>query len=68
MPFVPNEAVGVVTVVSLADVVATFDDAVGGIDPDLSENFSNFAIMCFPYVYFRNELTCGRILCKRVLR
>lgn len=36
--------------------------------PDFNENFSNFAMMCFPYVYFLNEFICGRILCNNVLR
>lgn len=32
------------------------------------KNFSNLAIICFPYVYLRNEFICGRILCIKIFR
>lgn len=74
MPLVglaPNPTV--VAPLSVVDVVVAV--AVDGLDaaaieptPDFSENFSNFAMMCFPYVYLRNEFMCGRILCNKVLR
>lgn len=45
-----------------ADVVIAF------VDDFVIKNFSNLAIICFPYVYLRNEFMCGRILCIKILR
>lgn len=47
---------------AVADVVIAF------VDDFVMKNFSNLAIICFPYVYFRNEFMCGRILCIKILR
>ena len=48
--------------VTVADVVIAF------VDDFVIKNFSNFAIICLPYVYLRSEFICGRILCIKILR
>lgn len=46
----------------VADVVIAF------VEDFVMKNFSNFAIICLPYVYLRSEFICGRILCIKILR
>jgi hypothetical protein len=57
-----------VSVVVAGAVLVTEEEVVTDATPDLSENFSNFAIICLPYVYLRKEFMCGRILCNNVFR
>lgn len=58
----PIEPAPVLFDAAAADVVIAF------VDDFVIKNFSNLAIICFPYVYFRNEFMCGRILCIKILR
>lgn len=47
---------------------ATADVVIALVVDFVIKNFSNLAIICFPYVYLRNEFMCGRILCIKILR
>lgn len=38
------------------------------VDGLLAKYFSNFAIICLPYVYLRNDAKCGRIFVINILR
>lgn len=50
------------------DVIAVADVVIAFVDDFVMKNFSNFAIICLPYVYLRSEFMCGRILCIKILR
>ena len=79
-PFVWGGPIGprlFVVTVPLSEVAADVDDVevvfnelppIEFVVDFIMKNFSNLAIMCLPYVYFRREPMCGRILCIRIFR